>query len=365
MDLKIIRHSLRTLIIIIILVSIYGCGITKPRGTGASGAGPYDPNYTSGISALHVSGNTIINAFGTQIVLQGINAIDPIKHSNDTGNYQGAGVFNETYYATMSAWGANVVRIPVQPDNWHSTSNASAVAIIDKAVGWAKAHNMYVILDFHSIGMLHTGIYQVDAFNDYSTSMNEVINFWNTMAIHYKNEPVVAAYEIFNEPVHIGSIYSMTDWASWKSDAESIIDSIRSLDPDKMIVVGGLQYAYDLSPAASTPISRTNIVYATHVYPKSNTNHSWDTAFGTLALSYPIIATEVGYLPGSTKDPIGELNYTPGTFHDDLKAYIKAKKISWIAWSFSTVWEPQLLNDTTSFTPSTAGSFFKNWLSGN
>ena len=219
----------------IIICIITGCGFTKPRGDGAGA------NYTpsnSGLSQLRVSGNTIINVAGTPIILQGINAIDPLKQSTDIHNYQGAGPFNETYFATMASWGANVVRLPIHPENWRTTSNAAALAIIDQAVTWAKNNNMYIIIDFHTIGMLSTGVYEITTYNNYTTDISEVQSYWQTIATHYKNEPAVAAYEIFNEPINFNNKTNMADWATWKTDAETIINTIRAIDQQKIVIVG-------------------------------------------------------------------------------------------------------------------------------
>jgi aryl-phospho-beta-D-glucosidase BglC (GH1 family) len=351
-----LNHNLiKPLAICLCFLIFTGCGVTK-KSTSDKGS----PLPQSGLSALSVQGNRIVNTTGTPIILRGINAIDPLKHSRDITNWQGAGAFAEPYFAAMASWKANVVRLPVHPEAWRVSPAAESLAVLDQAIGWAKKHQMYTIIDLHSIGLIHRNEYEITTYNNYTTSLNEVIAYWQTIAAHYKNEPAVAAYEIFNEPTNLSFPTQMSDWASWKNDAETIISAIRAIDPQKIIIVGGLQWAYDLSPVAANPISDTNIVYATHVYPGSNYNRSWDEAFGDLSSIYPVIATEIGYTPGSNAEPYGENRYP--LYTNLLKNYFLSKNISWTAWCFSTVWEPQLITDQTLYTPSAAGQYFKDWL---
>lgn len=351
----------RNLLLCLCGLCLVGCGVTR-KATSDKGA----PVPSSGLLALQVQGNRIITTSGSPLILRGVNAIDPLRHATDTTNHEGAGAYSEAYFAAMASWGANVVRLPVHPADWRNTSNANALAILDQAVNWAKQHDLYVIIDFHSIGMVHLNNYFiVPGGDDYSTSLNEIVAYWSTIAAHYKNEPAVAAYEIFNEPVHLGDQDNLSDWTNWKADAETIIDAIRTLDPQKIIIVGGLNWSYDLSAVSGNPINRTNIAYATHVYPGKNYAKDWDAAFGNIADSYPVIATEIGYLPGSAEDPIGENTYhaqAGETYTGRLKNYFVSKNISWVAWCFSASWRPVLLNDGNTYTPSTAGQYFKDWL---
>jgi hypothetical protein len=106
---------------------------------------------------------------------------------------------------------------------------------------------------------------------------------------------VIAFYELFNEPVSGNDIATREDWLLWKTFAEELIDIIRVNDPDCLVIVGGLQWGYDLSYVLSFPVERENIVYATHPYPGTEWNRSWDEAFGKIKNQYPVFATEFGF----------------------------------------------------------------------
>lgn len=319
--------------------------------------------YSSELPALTISGNRIVTTAGTPIILKGVNALDPIIQVKDPN--AGAGPWTEEYYATMATWGSNVIRLPIHPKSWRDNIPLSNLAILDQSIAWAKDHNMYSIIDYHTIGLLHLNAYEKTDWHDYRTTKKEVIEFWKTIATQYKDNPSVAAYEIFNEPVNLKNSTNMQDWLKWKADAEEIIAAIRAIDPHKTIIVGGLQWAYDLSPVAKAPIADNNIVYAVHPYPGSNYNHNWDTAFGNLSEKYPLIATEVGYRLGEGTAAYYLNTYRPQqkeSYTEALLPYLKAHNISWVAWNFSKYWDPPLLQDETDFTPNSAGRYFKNGL---
>ena len=70
-----------------------------------------------------------------------------------------------------------------------------------QAVVWANELELYLILDWHSIGNLKEEKYQHDM---YITTMEETKSFWNTVSSRYANEPAVAMYELYNEPTVSG-----------------------------------------------------------------------------------------------------------------------------------------------------------------
>lgn len=69
------------------------------------------------------------------------------------------------------------------------------------------------------------------------------------MAQTYGNKPNVI-YEVYNEPIN----------SSWTNDikpyAEQVIDAIRSIDPDNLIIVGTRFYSAYVNEAADNPINK-------------------------------------------------------------------------------------------------------------
>ena len=137
---------------------------------------------------VKVEGNKFIDPQGNEIVFRGLCFSDPVKLVSD-------GQWNERYFAEAAAWGANIVRFAVHPTHLNRMGWDAAFEAMDKGVEWAKQHDMYVIMDWHSIGNLKDAKYTNEM---YDTDLEETFKFWRTVAQRYADEPTVALYELYN-----------------------------------------------------------------------------------------------------------------------------------------------------------------------
>ncbi len=137
--------------------------------------------------------------------------------------------------------------------------------LLDKGVKWATERDMYVIIDWHSIGNLKNEMYQHDM---YETTQKETFEFWRTIAKHYKNNPTVAFHELFNEPTLYNGELGTCSWEEWKTLNEEMITIIRANGGKGIPLVAGFNWAYDLSEIAKNPINATGIAYVSHPYPQ-------------------------------------------------------------------------------------------------
>jgi hypothetical protein len=304
---------------------------------------------------FHVEGNRIVNEQGEEMMFRGLDPIDPVTHAllGDSDN----GEWSRTYFAKMAEWGAKIIRLSVRPWSWRKYGKNASLAVIDQAIEWAGDYGMYVYIDFHSIGYPPTDTYKGETNQ---TSKPEIMAFWSNVSSRYRHDNRLAFYEIFNEPTHTDRS-RMLDWLDWRQYAEEIIDTIRLNDPDKTIIVGGIDYAYDLSYVLDYPVRRGNIVYSTHPYPGMANWLSWDSAFGSIKEVYPVFATEFGFAPPGYQHSEDEYP-GPGVYREAIISYLETKKISWTVWCFSSTWAPSLLSDINLFTPSESGLFFRSKL---
>lgn len=316
---------------------------------------------------ISVSGNRLVNASGNQVVLHGVSHFDPTWQA--MGEDPDVGVWNESLFDIMKSWHVDLVRLPIHPAVWRRYGADEVFAVIDQAIDWCEEREMYAIIDFHSIGFPPEDDYMsgVDmVFGElYETTTAEIQDFWNQVSTKYATQPIVAFYELFNEPardsaIDFPNVYDLEDWSIWKNYVESIVDIIRANDPDTVILVGGFQFAYDLTYLADSSINKSNIAYSVHIYPDSNWKLDWETAFGRFSETYPLVATEFGY--DNSIGAYSESNYNKwggeGTFKMKLIEYFEEKNISWTAWSFS-IFEPALFSDTEYEKPSDYGNFIK------
>jgi hypothetical protein len=324
---------------------------------------------------FHVEGNRIINELGDEVVFRGLDPEDPVMQAFAAI----PGIFGDSSYlpwsertvAAMSSWGATIINLSIHPASWRVHGKETCLDMLDRAVTAAAAQGMYVLIEFHGIGFPPTGEYEhltADGYGEiYRTSPAEIEEFWDAVSSRYGGTNVVAFYEIFNEPVFSGFTRGLArpaapvgDWLTWKGMAEEIIDLIRANDPDAVVMVGGLEWAYDISFAIDHPVERDNIIYSTHPYPDSNWHKPWDDAFGRVTEQYPVFATEFGFDPRGGEKAEG-IYPGPVRYRDAIKYYLEEKKISWTAWCFSASWTPALLRDR-NYTPSESGEFIRRWL---
>ena len=315
-------------------------------------------------SAISVRGNLIIDEQGTEQVFRGVVAMDPVMQRMDKTNSELP--WGEAYYRTMAEWGANIVRIPIHPKSWREYGKDFCISTLEQTIAWAVENQLYVIIDFHSIGFPPDWTYDNRYDGLYQTDMQEIKEFWVDIAKQFKDNEAVAFYEVFNEPVYsdMNNKYRRSsdeeDWLQWRNCVEQIISMIRLMDTEKPIIVGGLSWAYDLSSVERNPIRDGQIVYATHPYPLSSNRKNWETAFGSLKQSYPVFVTEFGY---DNSDKYGlNLYKGEGSYDKALPAYLEKNKISWTAWCFSDEWAPCLLKDKY-YTPTPYGKMIKELLS--
>lgn len=120
-----------------------------------------------------------------------------------------------------------------------------------------------------------------------------------------------------------------------------------------VVIVGGLNYAFDLSGVASYPVQGVNIMYATHPYDYSGKQSGdWDAAFGYLTATYPVIMTEFGQYCDTD------------TYVSDLLTYAQGKNIHWTAWAW---WVqdcsfPSIVADWNGTPLGTVGALVKQYL---
>lgn len=312
----------------------------------------FSPLYS--LEQIHVAGNRFVNSAGETVIFQGVSCADPDKLVKE-------GQWSERIFAEAAAWGANIIRLPIHPAAWRERTPEKYVELIDQGAAWAKAHGMYIILDWHSIGNLQDRRFQHAM---YETSLEETVAFWRTMAARYKDEPTVAFYELFNEPTVTGNMQGMT-FDQWRAILDDLIDDIRIVDPNKVILVAGFNWAYDLTDFKEKFFEQPNIGYVSHPYPmkrKEPWEEQWEEDWGFVADSRPVMLTEIGFCLAGEKGEHVPVISTEAYGHA-ITAFCEKKGISWLAWVFDPDWAPAMFSDW-DFAPTTQGRFFKNYWQG-
>ena len=304
---------------------------------------------TEALSAVTIDGRRFVDEAGETVVFRGLALSDPASLLE-------RGVWGRGYFEAARSWNANVVRIPIHPGHWRALGEKQYLAMLDDAVRWSGELGMYVIIDWHVIGNLLTGIYHGP---DYITSKDETFRFWYTIANRYRNNPTVAAYELWNEPTHRNGAMGRMPWSDYKAFIEDLVYMIQRNDPSAVCLVAGFDWGYDLRHVRDEPIEASNIAYVTHPYPQKSKDweHDWQAIWGFVAERYPVVATEFGFMRederGSHIPVIGDAVYG-----EAIISFFEKRGISWTPWVFDPLWTPNLIMDW-DYTPSTQGAFFR------
>lgn len=298
----------------------------------------------------------------------------------------------------MKSWGINAVRIPMNEDCWlgingveSSVGGANYQDPISQAVDLiTNTNSMYVILDLHVGGPgTTTGLSGTPSMAD----MDHSVTFWQQVAAAYKNNGSVI-FDLYNEPNLPGTPQQQYDcWengsTSPNSGACSMVDfavagmqtllsTVRQAGANNLVILGGTGVAALMEPwvmyAPTDTLSPPNIAASWHVYddqggctsdpnsslailcPSTNNGAMGNGIETIMAAGYPIIVGETGYYACSTAG-VG------AAWWPFFLSWATAQQIGTVAWAWSDSNTPQLLTETTNFTPSANGQIYKNFLS--
>lgn len=311
---------------------------------------------------IRVAGKEFVTEAGKPFIFRGVSIADPGKLALQNR-------WRKELFEEIARWGANTVRIPIHPISWRKHGREWFFERIDEAVLWANSLDMYLIIDWHSMGNLEGEMFQHVM---YETTRRETAEFWRYVALRYKNIPTVAVYEIFNEPTHdyIGTgpqSLGKASWEGWRELLETYIDLIYTYNKKAIPLVAGHNWGYDLTPIASAPVRRAGIAYAIHPYPqkakpqdptRDNFFALWEKTWGYVADTYPMIATELGWMRADDYGAHEPAINNDGTYGPNIMDFMERKGISYTTWVFDPDWSPRLIKDW-NFTPSEQGEFFR------
>jgi len=159
----------------------------------------------------------------------------------------------------------NVVRIPFH----YSLVEDSGFRWLDRAIEMARDHGLYVILDMHGVpggqSTDHTtGRKDQNRIYTDRECQDRFLKLWKGIATHYKDSPVVAAYEPVNEP--FGDYRTANHHDALADLMDRVYDEIRAVDERHMIIIPGTRDGFWFY---GRPQDRgwKNVMFTEHYYP--------------------------------------------------------------------------------------------------
>jgi endoglucanase len=260
---------------------------------------------------LRVQGNRIVDKNGLPVALHGM--------SMYAWSQQGLQFYNAAAVKRLvQEWKCTVIRIPILPGSVGSQTN-----LVKTVVDACIANGVYAIIDWHSMEAANAGA---------------ASTFFKAMASAYGTTPNVM-YEPWNEPVN-------ETWPTIKAYHTQVIEAIRGIDPDNIIICGNPSWDQHPEIAAASPITTsTNIAYSVHFYAATHKQSFRNNAAAALAKGVALFSTEYG-----TSEATGS-----GTFDAaETKlwwSFLQANGIGSANWSMSALGETSAaFKDGTSAT---------------
>ncbi|WP_203981503.1 glycoside hydrolase family 5 protein [Planosporangium flavigriseum] len=354
---------LATLLAVAAAVSIPSLSMDKPAGEAQS----QSQSKASMKFPLRAEGGKIVDANGKEVVLTGVNWF-----GLETGNYAPHGIWQRNWQQMldeMVGQGFNTLRLPYSNEALQAKSiptqgidtkmNPDLVGlngeqIMDKIVNGATSRGMMVMLDRHRPDQYgQSSLWYTD-----KVSEETWINDWVKLATKYKNNPLVIAADLHNEPHAEATWGDGNEKTDWKMAAERAGNAILKANPNMLIVVEGIEtykgeggkgywWGGNLQGAKEHPVKlsdQSKLVYSAHDYsPKvwgqqwfsdpnfpKNMPALWDQQWGYLVKdnTAPVILGEFGGRSVDTKD-------AEGVWQHALIDYLKQNNISYTYWSWN------------------------------
>ena len=203
-------------------------------------------------------------------------------------------------------------------------------ALLDSLIFWCGKHNLYVILDMHGAPGGQTGQNIDDSPNNEPELFMDPVfehrltRLWIKLVERYKGSPVVAGYDLLNEPLPertgaAGKYGHMVEPMYKRLTAE-----IRKIDKKHMIFLEGVNWSNDWS--IFTKPFDDNLVYQFHYYCWSNPDNLNDISYfleHRERLNAPVWVGETG-----EKNP---------SIYFATTQYFEKNNIGWAYWPWKKI----------------------------
>ena len=356
------------------------------------------PAHATTISPLHVSGNQLIDASGTPVILRGVN-----RSGTEYACIQGWGIFDgpnvmndDSQVPLMKSWGVNEVNLGINEDCWLNINGVPAaygganyINAIKHEVATLEASGIYPVINmfWEAAGATRATNQSAMPDNDHAPAA------WQSIANTFKNDPSVIL-RLKEEPYPAGNTWGASAWDCWSHGdrqyntsntlvpvssvkhcsegypvvgMQSLINIVRGTGSTNIIQVPGVAYSDELNsflnPAyrVSDTLSSPQLMAVVDVYPETHVNvcgtlTCYNSDYLPVMQQMPLIAGEIG------EDVNGSSSSTAQV--DVLMNWLDQNGGGYAAWAWDT-WGGtlQLITSYTTGAPKgNWGNDYKNHL---
>lgn len=175
------------------------------------------------------------------------------------GNFRDNFITEEDF-KQVASWGMNCVRLPF---HYKIAAQAKSISYLDQAIAWARKHKVYLILDLHAAYGAQNSDWHSDSLNGRAqlwtkgSNRQKTYALWEKLADRYKDETIIAGYDILNESV-------LDDAGLLNKFYRESIKAIRRSDKNHLLFIEGKHWAQVID--VLDDFNDDNWAYSIHFY---------------------------------------------------------------------------------------------------
>ncbi|QSI77041.1 glycoside hydrolase family 5 protein [Niveibacterium microcysteis] len=223
------------------------------------------PETTGPHRFLHAAGTQWVDEAGGPVRLRGVAFGNEVYSKNPLPTTH----HGEADYARLRDMGMNLVRFylyygTLEDDTAPFRYKQSGWDWLDRNVAWARAHGIYLILNLHVPQGGFQSLGEGGALWSQPANQDRFVALWRAIAARYADEPVIAGYDLLNEPV------VPRGKQQWQQLAQRTANAIREVDRRHSVIVervNAVAGKWDNDAEMNfVTISDPNVVYTFHFY---------------------------------------------------------------------------------------------------
>lgn len=310
--------------------------------------------------SIKVEGNRFVNGSGQVIRLLGVNH-PSFEYACHFGYAYNDGHMDDADAAAVASWNANAVRVPLNQGCWlginGEPSNGGGPPEPLTAAGYRQAvqayvaalhaHGLYAILDLHWTG---PGAAPADGQRPMPDAHS--IDFWKSVAATFKEDPAVV-FDLFNEPYSPAAVNDPAhpvSWACWRDGGcqlpisndqtdppsktlypavgmQSLVDAVRSTGATQPVLVGGLDYANDLTQwltfRPNDPLGQVAASFHNYQGKACDNAGCWNSTIAGVAAQFPVVTGE-----------FDQDVCAPSNFDEEYMTWADQHGVGYLAWGW-------------------------------
>lgn len=162
----------------------------------------------------------------------------------------------------IASWGMDHIRLPIDYDFFETEPgqySEERLGYADRAIEWARQNKLNIILDLHHApGYTFMNAGRNELFKQESMQQR-FLDIWAMFARRYRSHGEHLLFELLNEVVEATP-------AEWNGLVARAVRTIRNVDPNRWVVVGGLRYNSIDALKDIAILDDPRIVYTFHFY---------------------------------------------------------------------------------------------------